>query len=118
MFRRVQILSIDVARKKKKFFVQAHAKLASKLILVNPGYAEKMKNAVERLYTVLSAQEQLDLVKREEDVACTAFLVTGLREFGGDRRTIIKAFEANEENVLALWSAFEGNYEDNKDEID
>lgn len=118
MYKRVHITPIKVGRKKRKAFVCGYARLASKFVLVNAEYGEKLKTAVERLYAVLEASNQLDLAKDDTDIACVAFFVAGLKELGADRNDVIGAFEANAENVDKLLLAYEGNYEERKDEAD
>ncbi len=118
MYRKVHILSVSVGRKKRKVFINGHARLASKFTLVNEGYGAKLKTAIERLYKVLEAAGLLDLATNDTDVACTAFFVAGLKELGGDRKEILEAFEANAENVDKMIVAYEGNYEERKDEAD
>lgn len=118
MYKRVKLLPVKVGRKKRKIFVRGHARLASKFVLVNEAYGVKLKTAIERLYSVLEASNGLDLAFDETDIACVAFFVSGLKELGADPNDVIGAFEANAERVEKLLLAYEGNYEEIKNEAD
>lgn len=107
IYRRVRLLSISVGRKKRKSFIQAHAKVASKFVVINDEYAEKIKNATEKLYSCLQRLEALDLVKSTDDLACAILLLSGIKEMRGDAQTIAGAFDADLERVQMLLTSVE-----------
>lgn len=107
MYRRIRLSKIAVGKKKRKYFIEAHAKIASKFAVVSDGYGRKIKRATQTLYTALETLESLDEVKNANDVACAILLLSNLKEMRGDLETVSKAFEAKPERVQILLTAVE-----------
>lgn len=126
IYRRVPLSRICVGRKKRKRFIEAHAKVASKFVVISDAHGKKIKAATEDLYRSLESYNSLDLVENSEDCACAIFLLAGLKELKGDIDMIASAFDANPARVRVLLSTvisrrYEGKEktnEENKDEID
>lgn len=104
IYRRVPIFKIKIGRKRRKKFLEAYAKLASKFIVIRDSYAEKIANAAEFLYRALEAADGLDLIENTDDCACAIFFMAGLKEMGNDKQRIASAFDANFAKVQALLS--------------
>lgn len=107
IYRKVVLLKIAVGRKKRKRFVEAHAKVASKFIVINDGYGEKMKRATETLYQSLEKLNSLDSVQSSDDLACAILVLSEIKEMRGDLQTLAKAFDADVERVQMLVTAVE-----------
>jgi len=126
MYRRVSLLKISLGRKRRKHFIEAHAKVASKFVVINEGYAEKIKYATEKLYRSLEKLGVLDTVKNADDLACAILMLSGIKEMRGDLQTLASAFDADIERVQMLLTAVEyaekindeKTAEDEKNEID
>ena len=105
IYKRVVLPRVSIGRKRRKKFIEAYAKLASKFISIKDGYGEKIKTATERLYEALAAYDNLELVDNSDDCACAIFLLSGLKELGNNPEMIAAAFDANEAKVKVLLSA-------------
>ena len=104
IYRRVPIFKIKIGRKRRKKFLEAYAKLASKFIVIRDSYAEKIAKAAEFLYRALEAADGLDLIENTDDCACAMFFMAGLKEMGNDKQRIASAFDANFAKVQVLLS--------------
>lgn len=101
-YRHVDMMSIKIGRKKRKRFIEAYAKTASKFVIVNGEYAEILHEAAEELYRALEANGGLDLIEKDDDCACAIFLTAGLKELGKDLNEVARAFDADAEKVRAI----------------
>ncbi len=102
--RRLYLQSIRIGRKKRKRFIQAYAKVASKFVGFSEEHGNKLKRAAEELYRALEYYNALDLIEKPEDCACAIFLLSDLKELGSDTKRIAQTFDANEEKVSVLLS--------------
>lgn len=102
IYRRVPLMRIAVGRKKRKRFVEAYAKIASKFSVVSDNYAIKLKESAEKLYSALEEYGGLDLIDNTDDCACAIFLLSGLKDLGGNADSIAAAFGANPQKVNVL----------------
>ena len=109
MYKCVPVHKISIGRKRRKKFLEAYAKLASKFIVIKEGYSMKIKRAAERLYRALEANDALDLIENTDDCACAIYMLTGIHDLGKDMEWIASAFEADLEKTQELTSyAVEG----------
>ena len=104
IYKCVPVYKIDIGRKRRKKFLEAYAKLASKFIVINEGYSIKIKRAAEKLYRALEKNEALDLIDNADDCACALYLLAGIHDLGKDASWVASAFEANLERVQVLLS--------------
>lgn len=118
IYKCVPVHKIEIGRKRRKKFIEAYAKLASKFIVINEGYSMKIKRAAEKLYRALEKGEALDLVDSVDDVACAMYLLAGIHDLGKDTAWVASAFEANLERVQQLLSYTTDNFKgyNNKEE--
>ena len=105
IYRRLYLPRISIGRKRRKKFVEAFAKVASKFIVIRDSYADKIKQAAERLYRALEDTQSLDLADNTDDLAGAIFLLSGLKELGNNPDMIAGAFDANAARVKVLLSA-------------
>lgn len=105
IYKRIFLPRVTIGRKRHKKFIEAYSKLASKFLMINDGYGERIRIATETLYSALSQYESLDLVDNTDDLACAIFIISGLKELGNNPTTIAAAFEANVAKVQVLLSA-------------
>ena len=121
IYRRLSLPRISIGRKRRKRFIEAFAKVASKFMVIRDLYGEKLQQAAENLYQALADNNALEMVDSADDLACAMFLLAGLKELGNNPEMIAGAFEANVEKVSQLLSAAAGTQmeeEEKKDEID
>lgn len=116
IYRKVFMPSIRVGRKRRKKFIESYATVCSKFAVINDGYARKIQQSAERLYSALEKNGGSDLIESAEDCACAIFLSSGLKELGNNPETVISAFHANAEKVHAITNvAFAENQETSKE---
>lgn len=124
IYKCVPVHKISIGRKRRKKFLEAYAKLASKFIVVREEYSIKIKRAAEKLYRSLEKYNALDLIDNVDDCACAIYMLTGIHDLGKDLAWVASAFEANLAKTQVLTSyALSNDYgieqtEDKKDEID
>lgn len=104
IYRKVILPRIKIGRKRRKKFMEAYAKIASKFVVINDVYGEKIKAAAELLYRALEEYDSLDLIDNTDDCACAIFFLSGLKELGGNPELIASAFDANLAKVQVLTS--------------
>ena len=104
IYKCVPVYKIHIGRKRRKKFLEAYAKLASKFIVINEGYSIKIKRAAEKLYRSLERKGGLDLIDSADDCACALYLLAGIHDLGKDAAWVASAFEANLERVQVLLS--------------
>ncbi|MBO5737602.1 MAG: tetratricopeptide repeat protein [Clostridia bacterium] len=121
IYRRLTLPQITIGRKRRKRFIEAFAKVASKFIVIRDLYGEKLQQAAENLYGALAGNDALELVNSTDDLACAIFLTAGLKELGNNPEMIAAAFDADAVKVAELLTAAAGTQteeEEKKDEID
>ena len=106
IYKKVQLERALIGRKKRKFFIDAYARLASKFIIISDGHGRKIKRVTERLYRAIERYEQFDLIDDADDCACAIYLLSGLKELGTDISTVSKLFDANQAKVEVLLSTY------------
>lgn len=104
IYRKVPLYRIKIGRKRRKKFIEAYAKIASKFVVISDVYGKKIADAAERLYRTLEKENALDLIDNTDDCACAIFFLAGLRELGNDKERIAAAFDANLSKVQVLLS--------------
>lgn len=105
IYKKIRLYAIKIGRKRRKKFIEAYAKIASKFVAVNDTYAKKIKTATENLYRALEDCDSLDLIDNSDDCACAIFLLSGLKELGGNPEFIASAFDANLAKAQVIASA-------------
>ena len=122
IYRKLVLPRITIGRKRKKRFIEAFAKVASKFIVIRDLYGEKLQQAAENLYKALAENEGLELVNNTDDLACAIFLTAGLKELGNNPEMIAAAFDADAVKVAELLTAAAATQtkveEEKKDEAD
>ncbi len=104
IYKQVPLHRISIGRKRRKKFIEAYARIASKFAVVDGSYSQRIKEAAETLYQCLEEANALDLAESEDDLACAIYFLTGLKELGKDHKWIASAFDANVDKVHVLLS--------------
>ena len=119
IYRKIRLERIQIGRKRRKRFIDAYAKVASKFVALKDGNGKKIKTATETLYRALEENDGLDLVESADDCACAIFLSSGLKELGQDTQRIVSAFEADASRVRAILERAQGkDIKEQEDETD
>ena len=121
IYKCLSVYKISIGRKRRKKFIEAYAKLASKFIAIKENYSWKIKHAAETLYRGLEANNSLELIDNTDDCACAIFILSDIRDLGKDTAWVASAFEADLEKTQALIVCAAGKeekIEDSKNEAD
>lgn len=108
IYRKVFLSRIRLGRKKRRRFLEGYSALASKFVVVNDAYGERIRASAEKLYTDLEKADGLDLIEKAEDCACALYFASGLKEFGNDLQAIASALDANPDTVKAILEKAKG----------
>ena len=104
----LQILKIQIGRKRRKRFIESYAKVASKFSIVNDDYGKKIKKAAEKLYRDLEENGGLELVDGAEECACAIFFYSKINQITKNREEMAQIFGADLEKVNRLLSIARG----------
>ncbi len=104
IYRKAYMQRIKIGRKKRKRFIGAYARIASKFVLLEESYGDKIKFAAEKLYRALEKYDSLDLIDNVDDCSCAIFVMAGLKELGSDMHNVAKAFDADPARVGVILS--------------
>lgn len=104
IYRKIALLPIKIGRKRRKKFLEAYAKVASKFVVIQDAYAEKLQASAEKLYVALEKNNALDLLTDSNDCACAIFMLSGLKELGNDPNRLATVFDANLDKTRVLLS--------------
>lgn len=118
IYKKVRLSRIQIGRKKRKKFLEGYSALASKFVMVNDSYGEKIKNSAEKLYADLEKNDGLDFIEKAEDCACALYFVSGLKEFGNSLQAIASALDADENKVRAILACANGERLQKEEKID
>ena len=116
VYRKIRLFKITLGKKRRKRFLSAYAKIASRFVGLGEGYSKKIKWTTEKLYRSLLENEALDLVDNTDDLCCAIFLSTGFKELGTDKAQIANALDAKIEKVQEILNAAKGEKTYNKTE--
>ncbi len=118
MYKRACIYKISIGRKRRKKFIEGYARVTSKFVAVGEEYSRALKKSAEKLYRDLERNGGLDLIDNPDDCACAIYFLAGLKDLGGERKWIAKAFDADLAKVNVLLSYTLNYDEEKRDEID
>lgn len=105
IYRDMHICRVKIGQKRHKRFVDAYAKTASKFAVINDVYGKKLHDMTESVYRVFQKKECWGLADSSDDLACSLYLLCGLKEIGKKSKTAAPAFGANAENVDKIMAA-------------
>ncbi len=102
IYREFTLLPIKVGVKRRKKFVNAYAKVASKFAVINDAYGKKLQVGTETLYRDMQERGILETVDNEDDLACAVFVSAGIKEVYGSFDAVCAMLDGNPENVQKL----------------
>lgn len=102
MYRRINLIKIEVGRKKRKTFLQAYGLAISRFAVLDETYSAKIAAAAELLYTDIGEKGKLDECRSVPDLAAAIILYAGLKEDALTDGQIFAFFGANAEKVNKL----------------
>ena len=109
IYRKMRLLPIKIGAKRKKKFINAYAKVASKFAPINDEYGKKLKTGAETLYRKLQEKEMLERVDNEDDLACAIFVSAGIKEIYGSFDAVCAMLDGKPEKVQAIVSVLQEN---------
>lgn len=102
IYRDIRIARIRVGQKRRRKFVDAYAKTASKFVVIDDAYGRSIRRVAEALYKTFSKKECWELADSSDDLACALYLLAGLKELGTDVRAVAPVFDADPEKTARI----------------
>lgn len=115
IYRTMEMLPIKIGLKRRKKFINAYAKVASKFAPINDAYGKKLKEGAETLYKKLKEAQLLEEVDNEDDLACAIFVSAGIKEIYGNFEAVCAMLDGKPEKVQRLLSVLQKNKEEQED---
>lgn len=96
IYRRVEFMRVKIGVKKHRRFIQAFASVYAKFAVISETHAKRICAATELLYNCLSVRELLSLADGTSETAAAIYLLSGIKEGGGNLRAACNLFNAKE----------------------
>lgn len=97
IFTKVYFQPLKIAKKRKKYFIQAQALLFSRFAILGQ-YSILFNNTLQSIYKNLASNDNLELIDNAKDLACVAF-ITCLKANKEQVNRHIQFFDADAEKV-------------------
>ncbi len=102
MYRRINLIKIEVGRKKRKTFLHAYGLAVSRFAVLDETYSAKLAAAAEMLYEEIEGKGKLDECRSAPDLAAAIVLYAALEEEALSDGQIFAFFGANAAKVNKL----------------
>lgn len=102
MYRRINLIKIEVGRKRRKTFLHAYGLAVSRFAVLDETYSAKLAAAAETLYKDLEGKGKLDECRSAPDLAAAIVLYAALEEEALSDGQIFAFFGANAAKVNKL----------------
>lgn len=102
VYKRVSTSELSIGRLKKKFFVQAYARLVAHFSVLEDEYGDEFAEAAESLYERLAEQGRLDEAKNLEVLTATIYYLSEVNAAGIEGDKIYSFFDVTEEDIKRL----------------
>lgn len=102
VYKRITTSALGLGRLKRKFFVQAYARLVAHFSVLDDENGAIFAEAAEKLYAKLAGDGRLEDVKNAEVLAATIYFLSGVNAAGIEGDKIYSFFEVGEEEIQKL----------------
>lgn len=102
IYKRITTTTLDIGRTKRKYFVQAYARLVAHFSVLEDDYGFAFADAAERIYRKLSEEGRLDEVKNVEVLTAAIYCLSEVNAAGIEGDKIYSFFEADKEQIDKL----------------
>ena len=102
IYKRITTSALGLGRTKKKFFVQAYARLIAHFSVLDDENGAIFAEAAEKLYAKLAQEGRLECVKNAEVLAAAIYRVSGVNAAGIEGDKIYSFFEVGEDEINKL----------------
>ncbi len=105
IFTKVSFQPLKIAKKRKKYFIQAQALLFSRFAILGQ-YSILFNSTLQSIYSNLANLENLELIDNAKDLACVAFIIC----LKADKEQVerhIQFFDSNAEKVNKILSCLD-----------
>lgn len=102
VYRRITMTSLDIGRLKRKYFVQAYARLVAHFSVLDDEYGVEFAAAAERLYQKLFKEGRLEAAENVEVLTAAIYCLSEVKAAGIEGDKIYSFFEATKEQINNL----------------
>lgn len=102
IYKRITTAALDLGRLKRKYFVQAYARLVAHFSVLDDEHGMYFAEAAEKLYSKLAKEGRLDLVKDAEVLTAAIYCLSGVNAAGIEGDKIYSFFAVGEEQIKNL----------------
>ncbi|MDE7083052.1 MAG: tetratricopeptide repeat protein [Clostridia bacterium] len=99
VYKRITFSSLDLGRLKRKYFVQAYARLVAHFSVLEDENGAVFAEVAENLYRRLAEEGRLDEVKNAEVITAVIYYLSGVNTAGIEGDKIYSFFEVSEEEI-------------------
>ncbi len=118
IYKRHTFVPIKIGRKKRRVFIEAYAKAASRFAMFNPVYASKIKKTAEEVYRRLTDNDRWEEIPDSVSLSAAICLIAGIKDMGKTAGEIAPFFETDEQKVLAVLTAYDAPKKEGEGEED
>lgn len=107
IYKRHTFTPVKLGRKKRRLFLEAYAKTASRFALFNPVYAKKIKRTTETVYEKMRLNGGLDEMKDADALSAVFYLLAGIKDMGATAEEIAALFETQPAKIYDVLSVYD-----------
>lgn len=99
IYRDMHLSRVRLGQKKRKKFLDAYSRVASKFAVINDAYGKRVNEKTELVYRVFSEKDCWELADESADLAGAIYMLCGFRELGSRMENAASAFDGNKEKI-------------------
>ncbi len=102
IYRRVQLIKLEIPAAKRKKFIKAYAALVSRFGIVGDDYVEKLHDAAEKLYYDLAEKGKLSAAEDFPALTAAILYLSGIKEAGATLEEICAFLGADKDKTQSV----------------
>ena len=99
VYKRITTTTLDIGRLKRKYFVQAYARLVAHFSVLEDDYGFSFAEAAEKIYRKLSQDGRLDEIKSVDVLTAAIYCLSEVNAAGIEGEKIYSFFEVQKEQI-------------------
>lgn len=106
IYKRHTFLPVKIGKKKRRVFIGAYAKAASKFAMFNPVYAGKLKKTTEEVYRAVTTNLTIDEMQDEDSLSAAICLLAGIKDMGTTAEAVAPYFDTKAEEIVKVLDSY------------
>ncbi len=106
IYKKHTFLPIKIGRKKRRVFLAAYAKAASRFAMFNPIHASKLKKTTEDVYKKMQANEQIEGMEEDDPLSAAICFLAGVKDMGDSPQALARFFDTTAEKIEKVLGAY------------